>query len=149
MGSALDIDQHCSTRDGPTMPAHRKPTELLALSGAFEKNPARRRPVGPKSDKPIGEPPAHLGDDEAAAWCELAGNMPAGVLTSGDRVALEVVARLVARSRRQGLTNGELGALRRFLAELGASPASRGRVVPVGAAAAHASGNPWDVPPAG
>ena len=39
------------------MTAYRKPTELLALSGAFEKNPQRRRRIGPKSDKPIGEAP--------------------------------------------------------------------------------------------
>jgi hypothetical protein len=35
------------------MPAYRKPTELLALSGAFEKNPQRRRPVGPKSPQVV------------------------------------------------------------------------------------------------
>ena len=75
--------------------------------------------------------------------------MPAGVLTGYDRMAVEVVARLVARSRRQGLTSAELGHLRGFLREMGASPASRARVQPVGAAAAPA-GNPWDVlPPAG
>ena len=50
------------------MPAYRKPTELLALSGAFEKNPQRRHPVGPKSPHPIGEPPLHLAPDEAATW---------------------------------------------------------------------------------
>jgi hypothetical protein len=72
--------------------------------------------------------------------------MPSNVLTSADRAAVETLARLLARSRRQGLTNGELGALRRFLTELGATPVSRGRVVPVGPAAAP-SANPWDVAP--
>ncbi len=82
------------------MPAYRKPTELLALSGAFEKNPQRRRPVEPKSPHPIGEPPACLAPDEAACWRDFVSEAPAGVLTSADRLALEALARLVARSRR-------------------------------------------------
>ena len=108
------------------MPAYRKPTGLLALSGAFEKNP-QRRPVGPKSDRPIGGPPACLVPDEAACWREFVANAPAGVLTSGDRWALERLCCLMARSRREGLTGGELGHLRALLGEMGASPASRGR----------------------
>ncbi len=80
------------------MPAYRKPTELLALSGAFEKTPQRRRPIGPKSDKPIGEPPGYLAPDEAAAWREFVRDAPAGVLTGGDRWILEAPCRLVARS---------------------------------------------------
>ena len=131
------------------MPAYRKPTELLALSGAFEKNPQRRRPVGPKSPHPIGDPPACLAPDEAAAWREFCRDAPAGVLTSADRLALECLARLIAKSRREGLTAAELGHLRGFLSELGASPASRGRVLPAGPTAEPAGGNPWDVTPPG
>jgi hypothetical protein len=129
------------------MPAYRKPTELLELSGAFAKNPQRRRPVGPKSDRGIGDPPPHLVPDEAAAWVEFVGNMPANVLTSADRWALELVARLVAKSRREGLTGAELGHLRALLNECGATPASRSRVLPAGAAEAPPAGNPWDVAP--
>ncbi len=131
------------------MPAYRKPTELLALSGAFEKNPQRRRPVGPKSPHPIGEPPACLAPDGAATWREFVANAPAGVLTSGDRLALECLACLVAKGRRPGgLSGAELGQLRGFLSELGATPASRSKVLPAGPAEAPA-GNPWDVAPPG
>ena len=80
------------------MPAHRKPTELLELSGAFQRNPNRRRPVEPKSPHPIGEPPACLAPDEAGCWREFVSNAPAGVLTAGDRWALEALARLHAKS---------------------------------------------------
>jgi hypothetical protein len=69
------------------------------------------------------------------------GNAAAGVLTSGDRVAMEALARLVAKSRRQGLSSAELGHLRGFLSQLGASPAARGRV----RLAEAPAGNPWDV----
>ena len=81
------------------------------------------------------------------AWREFVRDAVLGVLTDSDRMALEALARLLARSERQGLlANAELGHLRGFLAELGATPASRGRVRPAGAGEASASGNPWDVP---
>jgi hypothetical protein len=112
------------------MPAHRKPTEVLELSGAFQHNPARRRPVGPKSSEPVGPPPVHLAADEAECWYEFTRDAPAGVLTGGDRFALEVLCRLVAKSRRQWLSGAEWANLRAFLGELGASPAARSRVAP-------------------
>ena len=134
----------------PIMPAYRKPTELLELSGAFEKNPQRRRPIGPKSERPVGDPPPHLAPDEAAAWREFCRDAPAGVLTSGDRWALEATVRLIAKGRRpEGLLAAELGHLRALLGEMGATPASRSRVLPAGAAEAPAAGNPWDVLPPG
>jgi hypothetical protein len=69
----------------------------------------------------------HLASDEAAAWREFVRDAVPGVLTGSGRMALEALARLLARSRRQGLTSAELGHLRGFLAELDATPASRGR----------------------
>jgi hypothetical protein len=110
----------------------RKPVELLQLSGTFYACRHRDRLAAPKSGRLIGDPPAHLAADERAAWVEFVGNMPAGVLTGYDRWALEALARLLARSRRQGLTGSEWGTLRALLREMGASPASRARVQPVG-----------------
>ncbi len=128
------------------MPAHRKPTELLELSGAFEKDPQRRRPIGPKSDRPIGDPPPHLAPDEAACWREFCRDAPGGVLTSADRLALEMLARLIAKGRRpEGLLGAEMSNLRALLGEMGATPASRSRVLPAGAAEEPAGRNPWDV----
>jgi hypothetical protein len=80
-------------------------------------------------------------------WREFVADAPAGVLTSADRMALEALARLMAKGRRpEGLTGAELGHLRALLGEFGASPASRSRVVPAGPAE-PAGGNPWDVAP--
>jgi hypothetical protein len=126
------------------MPRPRKPAELLELTGGYRPDRHHQRRAAPKSEHPIGEPPGHLAPDEAAAWREYVSNAPAGVLTSYDRWVLEMVACLVARSRREGLTGAELGLLRGFLTELGATPASCGRVLATVPAEAPA-GNPWDV----
>ncbi len=124
----------------------RKPTELLILTGGYRPDRHARRRGAPKSERAIGDPPGHLAPDEAAAWREFCRDTPAGVLTSADRWILEMAARLVARSRREGLTGAELGHLRACLGELGATPASRSRVLPAGRAEASPAGNPWDVP---
>ncbi len=132
------------------MPTPRKPVELLELAGTFRPDRHARLRGAPKSDRGIGDPPACLGPDEAAAWREFVSNAPAGVLTSGDRVALECLAVLIAKARRPGgLSGAELGQLRGFLSEMGASPASRGRVLPVEGGAEAPTGNPWDVPAPG
>src|SRR5215207_2714069 len=127
----------------------RLPTELLQLNGGYRADRHGPRQAAPKSELAIGDPPGHLAPDEAAAWREFVRDAVPGVLTGSDRMALEALARLLAKSRRQGLTNAELGHLRGFLREIGATPASRGRVRPVGTTEAPASGNPWDVPPTG
>jgi hypothetical protein len=122
-----------------------KPVELLELQGAFRPHRHAQRQAAPKSSLPISDPPGHLAPAEAAAWREFVANMLAGVLTSGYRWALELTARLHAKSRREGLTAAETGHLRACLSELGASPASRGRVQ--GARPAEApTASPWDVP---
>ncbi len=132
------------------MPMPRKPDEMLDITATFRRDRHARLRGVPKSDRGIGDPPACLAPDEAAAWREFVSNAPAEVLTGGDRLALECLARLVAKSRRPGgLSGAELGQLRGFLSELGATPASRGRVLPAGPAAEPAGGNPWDVPAPG
>jgi len=123
----------------------RKPTELLELSGAFDHDPNRRRPLGPKSDRAIGGPPEHLSPSEAQAWREVVADHPPGVLTSADRPVLEALSTLIAKMRHEGLTGSEWGHLRGFLVEIGATPASRSKIA--GAPAdAEAPSNPWDVP---
>ena len=127
------------------MPMPRKPLEVLELSGTYRADRHARLRGAPKSERGIGDPPACLAPDEAGCWREFVSNAPAGVLTAGDRWALEALARLHAKSRREGLSGAELGQLRGFLSELGATPASRGRVLPAGPGAEPAAGNPWDV----
>ncbi len=68
------------------MPGRRhKPVEVLELTGAFRPDRHAARKAAPKSAEPVGDPPAHLPPEVAAAWCEFVQHAPAGVLTSGDR----------------------------------------------------------------
>ena len=99
-------------RDGLPMPRPRTPVELLQLAGSYRPNWHAQRRAAPKSTEPVGDPPPHLAEDEAAVWHEFVRDAVPGVLTGYDRWALEALARLVARSRRQGLTSAELGHLR-------------------------------------
>jgi hypothetical protein len=107
------------------------PAEGLELTGAFIDNPARRRAPDPKSPCPIGGPPVHLTPDEAGAWDEIIYDASEGVLALDDRWVMELAARLIAQSRREGLTGAETGYLRACLGALGVSPASRSRLLPV------------------
>ena len=110
------------------MPRPRLPTELLQLHGAFEKNPSRRRPIGPKSELPIGEPPDYFADDERQCWAEVEAIAAAGVLTAADRFVVELLARLVAKLRRSWLSGAEMSALTWCCSRLGMTPSDRSRV---------------------
>jgi hypothetical protein len=83
------------------VPRPRKPLEMLELTGHYRSDRHSQRRHAPKSDRPIGDPPACLAPDGAACWREFVGNAPAGVLTSGDRVALEVLSRLAWSGQRK------------------------------------------------
>jgi hypothetical protein len=110
------------------LPAQRKPTEVLIINGAFAHDPSRRREIGPKSDKALGTAPDHLSDAERVVWKEVIKNAPTGVLTSTDRVIVEVVVRLLTKFRADWLNGAELGQLCSGLARLGWTPADRSRV---------------------
>ncbi len=114
------------------MPTPRKPTELLELSGRFKHDPQRARPVGPKSSRPLGPPPKHLVGDERATWLEIAEAAPGGVLTYADRFLLELVAKGLARSRREVLKAADLALVQRGLSLLGLTPSDRSRITPSG-----------------
>lgn len=124
----------------------RKPTEILEITGGFDRHPERRRSAGPKSGLEIGDPPEDFEPDEAACWREFLAGYPPGVLTSADRWTLEHACRLHAKSRRfRGLAAAELGQLRTLLTELGATPASRSKIAAPPTDGAPAM-NAWDVP---
>jgi phage terminase small subunit len=104
-----------------------KPTELLELSGAFRKNPARRR-VNPKTENPLGDAPEYLRADERVAWAEIVFHLPEGVAVGSDRIALELFCQLVAKMRRRVATAAETGQLIKMFACFGFSPSDRSRI---------------------
>lgn len=116
----------------------RKPTNILAFSGAFKKDPQRAasRANEPKPKKGIGEPPAHFNEAQAAIWRELVELIAESHdLRASDRVILEQFcnALLTMRSETEH-TRGtaydvKLGNLiKQFCTELGMTPASRSKV---------------------
>jgi hypothetical protein len=124
------------------MPAHRKPTNVLELAGAFRKDPQRRR-SDPTPAGPIGPPPKQRPLDFPAAWRYLVKCTPPGVLADRDRVWLEVAAHLLVQFRADpaNMHPAKLSRLTSCLSALGLSPADASRVVAAPPAKAR---NPFD-----
>lgn len=125
------------------MPAPRKPSNILQMSGAFDKNPDRKRA---RKDEPIptellGDPPARLSDSEQAAWHEVVSIAPPGVLMNSDRIAMEILATLLAQFRADphGFQPTRLARLESMIVKMGLTPADRSRVI----AAPQESANPF------
>lgn len=129
----------------------RTPTQVLEMSGAFDKNPQRRR-RDPRPAGPIGSAPVHLDEQERQLWNEFRRKAPERVLTAADRFLLEIICQLMARQRFPGkpcgcgakglcptcnatgfvgrcpLSNGELNALMQGIAKLGFTPVDRAKI---------------------
>ena len=111
------------------MPAKRKPAAVQELTGAWRKDPQRRR-VEPTVTGPIGSPPKQTPLDFPAAWRYLIRCAPKGVLADRDRVWLEVAAHLLVQFRADpaNMHPAKLGRLTSCLSALGLSPADASRV---------------------
>src|ERR1700712_1529183 len=107
----------------------RKPTALLELVGAFDKNPARRRDRAPEPAGigNVGDPPSRLTLEQRRAWREIVTNAIPGVIGRSDRLALESFARLLAQEWSGGLTGPERTALGKFFSTFGMTPGDRSR----------------------
>ncbi|SRR5581483_6626835 len=107
----------------------RTPTRILELKGAFRKHPERRRPGEPKPTGPIGDPPEHLSDAEKALWYEIVGNLPSGVAANCDRLAMEIMAKLMLRFRaEEDCPLAVVERLDRLLDRFGMNPSGRARL---------------------
>ena len=108
----------------------RKPTAVLELTGAFKKDPQRRkaRSGEPKPKGEIGLPPAYFDAELTAIWYELVDMIPKGVLTSADRIMVELTTTLVMGLRTHNCERGDKALLKSCLASLGMSPAERSKI---------------------
>ena len=112
------------------MPTPRKPDNVLRLTGAKKRNPARYRSRGkpPVDQRCIGCCPGFLTDAQKTAWRELVKNDP-GVLQRSDRIAVEMTARLMAEIRQGGeVTAATQAPLASMLQKLGQTPTGRNSV---------------------
>lgn len=110
----------------------RKPTSILHLTGAFQKNPSRlnERANEPKNLAELGEPPERLNVKQLEAWFEVVQNVPSGVLTKSDRHTLEITAVLLAEfwGSGAGMMGTHLNALNALLGKLGMNPSDRSKI---------------------
>lgn len=109
----------------------RTPTAKLELTGAFKRNPDRKRKDEPKPVGKIGKPPKSLDEDSAAVWNEMAAE--GFWLTSADRFQLEIAAKNMAYFRIGGSDTKTIGQLITVLNKLGFSPAERSKINAPGA----------------
>ncbi len=114
------------------MGRNRKPTAVLQLTGALERNPGRYhdRKTEPRLLDELGEPPKRLTEQQKEAWNEISDNCPCGVLTKADRHSLEMAAVLLAEFWANGaqMQGTHLSLLNTLLAKMGMNPSDRSRV---------------------
>ncbi len=112
----------------------RTPTKILEAKGSFKKHPERRR-IEPEVTGEIGEAPGYFDEDEKTAWCEIVANSHKDVLSSADRIIVEVISRLIAEARTtpiSELKTSRLALIASGLGRLGFTPADRAKIsVPV------------------
>lgn len=110
------------------MPKPRKSLTELVASGTLQKNLGRystRIAAHTTVIAPIGTAPRQLPAIERSIWAEAVRTAPPGLLSRSDRLAVEVLCRLVARMRTSEFKISELNALVGVLARFGMTPTDR------------------------
>lgn len=112
------------------MPAPRKPTSQLALSGALKRNPGRHkdRAAEAKPTAELGPKIPGLTELEAACWDRIIALCPPGVLKNSDEAIVELTARLWAAVKSGKAKAATIAQLRVCLQQLGMTPAARSLV---------------------
>jgi hypothetical protein len=110
--------------------ATRQPTNILKMSDAFKRNPARlrERESEPQPTGAIGEAPKELTKREREIWCDLIAEAPPNVLTNADRFLLAVTAKLYLKVLKGKGSGFDQATLARNLGKLGLSPADRSKI---------------------
>jgi phage terminase small subunit len=114
------------------MPTIHIPNDIKKLHGTYR--PSRENHFEPKQGlKLLSEdksPPRHLNRAQKKVWQECIEMLPEGWLTHTDRFAVELLAILMEKFRRElTLANAERAQLTQLLIQLGMTPASRHKVV--------------------
>jgi hypothetical protein len=111
------------------MPKPRKPTSQLGEQ-TLAKNKGRyaARAREPRPAAKLGAPPKDLTPAQKKLWREIVAQVPPGVLTSADRIIVEITVRQLEKLRTGLASPVDIGHLRQSLASLGMTPADRSRV---------------------
>jgi hypothetical protein len=125
------------------MGRNRKPKAVHELSGTFEKHPERKAAFAnePKPKGPLGDPPKSFdpegftGSRLLEIWNEIVSQAPPGVLTSSDRLHVEVTCRIIYRIRYGTAKSGDFSSVKEFLGKMAMNPADRPKVQLGGGAA--------------
>ncbi len=109
----------------------RKPTAVLQLKGAFNKDPQRQRDAEPVPTDDIGDPPSHFDVLKVKAWHEVVSIAPPGVLFNSDRLALEMFVCLLVefRGNPNGFHQAKLGRLESLCGKFGMTPSDRSKII--------------------
>jgi hypothetical protein len=112
------------------MGGRRLPVGTLKLRGTFAHDPKKfkAREAEPVVTQPLIDPPATFSESELEAWHDIVRTAPVGVLTIADSIAVESMARLLARERAQKASDPQGRRLDALLAKFGMTPADRTRV---------------------
>jgi hypothetical protein len=107
----------------------RKPTNVLDLSGAYKKNPQRRRPNEPKPEWGIGKAPRSLTPRQQAIWREIVKHCAPEVLTCQGRFTLEIICMGVDTVRQGTASPADSDRVFKQLGKFGLTPGERSNVL--------------------
>lgn len=113
------------------MPMPRKPQALREIHGTANDHPGRQNKEQPIPERGIGPAHTSLTEYEQQVWDEVVGIQYAGVLGEADRVALEMMCRLIAEMRLnfEEMTAAKITQLSQLLGRFGMTPSDRTKIV--------------------
>jgi hypothetical protein len=113
------------------MPRPRTPQALRVLNGTSKDHPGRQNKDQPTPEKGIGPCNKSLNEYEREIWDEIVGISYAGVLGEADRIALEMMCRLIAEMRLNfdDMPAAKLTQLSGLIGRFGMTPADRTKII--------------------
>ena len=113
------------------MGAPKKPSALKVLQGTDQRNKTRMNPNEPVPVRGIGPANSTLTEYEREIWDEVVGISYRGVLGEADRIALEMMCRLIAEMRLnfEEMTAAKITQLSQLISKFGMTPSDRTKIV--------------------
>ena len=112
------------------MPNPKKPTALRELHGTANRNKQRNIDSPATATRGIGPAGNVLSENQRAIWDEIVGISYAGVMGEADRIALELMCRLVEEMRLNfaEMSASKMTQLNSILSKFGMTPSDRTKI---------------------